>query len=506
MKKLNSLFNKTISYKTIWILLVCILALLLFPMLYISKFNIPSADDYSYGLLAHNIVENGGTIADVFKTMIDQFRYFYENWQGTFSCVFLALLQPAAFGEQYYIIVPYMILLSLIPGIFFLVITFFSYFSDKKIITAIIACTISIICTQFLPTPVEGFYWFDGAVSYTLFFGLSLILISFFFRYLFNKEHHRSFFEQLLVIILCIIIALSNLITAFITLLILVSFFLFSIVQKKHNWKLFLLPVVFYGISFYINVSSPGFFIRQDIFTTRAGVIKSIWLSLQYAINQLYQWNPVPVLALYIFLIPGLWKIVSESTFSFKLPWLVSLYSFGLLAAMNCPTYYAYWDPGPGRVENIRFYTMVILIVFNLFYWEGWFSKRIMLLSPESVNGLKLSFLLGLLLLFSGGLVLSNNNKPMTSVSAVLSYRNGEAGLYKHVYNQRLEILKDPEIKDALLRDFPKKPYVLFFSDITYDPTDWHNVALSDYYHKNSVRLMTHEEFEESLEKAAGGE
>ena len=76
MKKLNSLFNKTISYKTIWILLVCILALLLFPMLYISKFNIPSADDYSYGLLAHNIVENGGTIADVFKTMIDQFRYF----------------------------------------------------------------------------------------------------------------------------------------------------------------------------------------------------------------------------------------------------------------------------------------------------------------------------------------------------------------------------------------------------------------------------------------------
>ena len=119
MKKLNSLFNITISYKTIWILLVCILALLLFPMLYISKFNIPSADDYSYGLLAHNIVENGGTIADVFKTMIDQFRYFYENWQGTFSCVFLALFQPAAFGEQYYIIVPYMILLSLIPGIFF---------------------------------------------------------------------------------------------------------------------------------------------------------------------------------------------------------------------------------------------------------------------------------------------------------------------------------------------------------------------------------------------------
>ena len=65
---------------------------------------------------------------------------------------------------------------------------------------------------------------------------------------------------------------------------------------------------------------------------------------------------------------------------------------------------------------------------------------------------------------------------------------------------QRLEILKDPEIKDALLRDFPKKPYVLFFDDITYDPEDWRNQNMSGYYHKDSVRLMTHEEFEASLE------
>ena len=168
---------------------------------------------------------------------------------------------------------------------------------------------------------------------------------------------------------------------------------------------------------------------------------------------------------------------------------------------MNCPTYYAYKDPGPGRVENIRFFAMVILIIFNLFYWEGWIARQLNVLSVKKGNGLKLSFLLGVGLLCVSGLVLSDKVQPITSISALQSYRSGEAGLYKHIYKQRLEILNDPDVKDALLRDFPKKPYVLFFADITYDPADWHNISVSRYYHKDSVRLMTHEEFELNLSK-----
>lgn len=501
--KIQQLVNCTIPYKIILILLVIGICALLFPLLLIGKYNIPSADDYSYGIVTHKAIENGGSIISVLEAAWDQMFLAYQRTQGTFSAVFLFGLQPAIFGEDYYLLVPYIMLSVLIAGLYLFSKAFFGLFlqrkSAKNLYSAVIFCVIVILCTQFLPSPVQGFYWYNGAIYYTFFFGLSLILYSMLIKLAFKEAHEKMIILQAGIILLCVLIAFCNLITTLTTLIILVSAIILMLFCKNKNWKFFILPLIVYAACFYINVKAPGFSARQNLFDQRPGVFGTILLSFQYTITQLYRWNTIPVIALYIFLIPVVWRIASKSDFSFRMPWLVTLYSFCLQAAMNAPTYYAYADPGPGRVEDIRFFAMTILII-NIFYWEGWFSKKFVQKSDSTADGIRLSFIFGVICLFAAGLFLSEKEQPITSISAFQSYRSGEAGLYKHIFKQRLEVLKDPEIKDALLREFPKKPYVIYFDDITYDPEDWRNLSMSQYYHKDSVRLMTHEEFEASLE------
>lgn len=498
MKYIQRLLNKVISYKIIMILLIIAFCCLLFPMLLIGKYNVPSADDFTYSLPIHDAIQNKEGITLIIHHIIEQTNSFYNSWQGLISSIIFWCIQPAVWGEQYYGIVPYLMAAVLTIGIIMFCNQFFCSFSNNVTESLIISIIILVAATQFLPSPVEGFYWYAGSVCYTFFFGISLILYAIMIRLL--KPSDKVLFYEIFTCILCVIIGFSNFITALITGIIIISLVIVLCIQKNSRCLIRMIPpLLFFGISFYINISAPGNTVRQSGVSVRTDIFGAIWLSLQYAVTQLYQWNTIPVLAFYLFLVPVLWKIAVNSEYSFRMPWLVSLYSFGLQAAMNCPTYYAYMDPGPGRVEDIRFYAMVILIIINLFYWEGWLAKKLAVSAVQNKNGLKLSFLAGVILLCAGGLVLSEKEQPITSISAFQSYRSGEAGLYKHVFKQRLEILNDPEIRDAKLRDFPKKPYVLFFDDITTDPNDWRNTAMSSYYHKDSVQLMTHEEFEQSI-------
>ena len=81
---------------------ILVLIIILIPLIYIAKYNHSCADDYSYGILTHQSWKNTHSIIEVVKTAIKQVGITYQNWQGTFSAVFLMALQPAIFGEEYY--------------------------------------------------------------------------------------------------------------------------------------------------------------------------------------------------------------------------------------------------------------------------------------------------------------------------------------------------------------------------------------------------------------------
>ena len=81
------------------------------------------------------------------------------------------------------------------------------------------------------------------------------------------------------------------------------------------------------------------------------------------------------------------------------------------------------------------------------------------------------------------------SGRSFASVSALSSLRSGEAAAYRACAQERYDILNDGSIRDAVLPEFPCRPYVLYYDDVTRDAADWRNTAAAYYYGKDSVRL-----------------
>lgn len=484
IKKFPGFLNTGISHKILLILLIIFFVILIIPILFIGKWNAPSLDDYSYAIGVHNTFLQNGSLIDILKESIKQVQTTYSDWSGLMSSVFLWTLMPASFGEENYFIVPYMMLFSLIIGICFFIVEFYFLFSKNKLYGLSIAIIILIACTQFLPSPVQAFYWYAGSVCYTFFFGLSLIYYALLIRWLKKRTNTITIVPLLL---LSFITASSNFITALATAILLISLLFLLIILKRDSWKKLLFITLIFGITFYFVISAPGNNGRKST-DLRLPIIQTIVESFQFALHQIITLNKLSVIALYILLLPILWKIASESTWSFRYPWLVTIYSFCLQASMNSPTIFTDIEIAPGRVENIRYFAMLILFVINIFYWLGWLSKGKFRQFGDRFLQMRVYYLI-----FSSAIFLYGLTKipiyRITTLSAVHSYKVGWVGQYKHVYNQRLETLKNPEIQDAVLREYPhNKPFVLYFGDISEDPNDWKNIAMSNFYNKNSVR------------------
>ena len=82
----------------------------------------------------------------------------------------------------------------------------------------------------------------------------------------------------------------------------------------------------------------------------------------------------------------------------------------------------------------------------------------------------------------------------MTSVSALISLRTGQAQQYYQEYQERLELLEDESLDVVYLKDYTYKPYVLYFNDIQENPEDWVNKSMADYFGKETIYLLTEDE------------
>lgn len=95
--KNNSVIQKIISKKTLALIFVLILIVSLFPLLCLSFYNVPSADDFNYSVYTMNVLSHqgiGAFLSGIGKMLITT----YQNWQGTYSAIVLMALQPSVGG------------------------------------------------------------------------------------------------------------------------------------------------------------------------------------------------------------------------------------------------------------------------------------------------------------------------------------------------------------------------------------------------------------------------
>ena len=468
----------------IFSVLLVILLLLLIPMFAIARYDVPAADDFSFSCETHAAIVSRGSVTDILSGAVEKAVKVYYTWQGSFSAIFLMALQPAIWGLPYYAFTTWIMVLSLLGGIFF----FFhrvlhGVFGVSMSIAGIAAIVASAACTQFLPSPNQSFYWYNGAVYYTFTFAVMIVLIAVVTGYLL----YGSWWRIASSVFLCLIIGGSNYITALFTSI--AGMLLLAILMWKKDRRMMtlLLPYVVLLGAFLLSIRAPGNAVRQGFYTDHPGALEAVLLSFRSAVRKMFEWADLRYASCMIFLIPILWAGAGESQFSFPLPGAVSAVSFCLFSSLFTPHLYALGSDGPERLLNILYFSFLLLSILNLFWWFGWIVKK---KRPRSMNR---GISLGMFSIFSAcaALCLVSSvlffHGTLTSVAAFSELRSGEAKKYYSQAEERQRILENPDILDCEFEPFASQPYILFFTDMTENPTSYENEDTANFYRKNSI-------------------
>lgn len=479
--------KSALSYKALFILATVILCVFLVPMLTAGMYAVPCADDYSYGYEAHKVFIETGSVFKALLRGLEHVGEVYKIWQGTYSAIFLFSVQPAIFGEELYALTGFIMLFSLTAGCIAVCFALFRrVFGLDKYLAGCIGCACVIACTQLLPSPVQGFYWYNGAVFYTFFYALSLIAFALGIKCMTGGKKA----SYVWLCILCAILGGSNYVTALNCAIVVVSAAAPLAIVHDTRWKKLILPAVILFAGFGISVAAPGNFIRQATVADSPNAIEAIFMSFAQCAEYSLRWLSPAFIAILILILPLLWNGAENSSFGFRFPLLVSLYSYCVLSAMFCPPIYALGNVGEFRLLNIIFFAYVLTVIINIFYWLGWAAKKFNR-ANKSKNGIRLlpliacgavSLALIALFVFGGG--------SLTSVSALGILRSGEAQAFYECAERRLAVLNDDAVRDAELEEYPSHPYLLYYDDITADPSDWENTDMASFYGKDSVRLV----------------
>ncbi len=481
--------SRTVPRSVLLIMLLLLLALLLIPLFMLSCYAVPAADDFSFSCETHAAVESGKSIFAILSAAFFKTREVYTSWQGSFSAVFLMAFQPSVWGFHFYQLTTYMMVISLVGSLFFFCFRFFTgIFHVQKAVSGSIAAIAAIACTQFLPSPNQAFYWYNGAVYYTFTFAVMLVLFACLIGYyLFGKN-----WRMIISCILACFIGGNNYVTALLSVILFAVFLVFLFIRRDQKRKGLLLPFLFMAAAFAMNAFAPGNAVRQAFFSAHPGPLEAILLSFRYAAQKIAEWLDLRLLASLLALAPFLWTAASESRnrgFCFPVPVVVSGFSFCLFASMFTPHVYAIGFDGPGRIQNIYYDAYLLFLILNLFWWFGWISgkrtekncsapKEIKLIPLLSCWGAALLCLVCSILFFHG---------TLTSAAALGELRSGEAQRYYAEALKRQTDLEDPTVKECIFPPYQNTPYLLFFADMTDDPTSYENEDTATFYGKESI-------------------
>ena len=159
---------------------------------------------------------------------------------------------------------------------------------------------IAIIFTQFLPSPSQGFYWYNGAIYYSFTFSFMLV----FFGCLIGYIQYGGKWRLPIVSFLAFLIGGNNYVTALLSLILLSGTEVLLFLRNNKCWKAILIPFCFLVTAFILNVAAPGNAVRQAFFTAHPGPLESILLSFRYTAHKIIKWLDLRLLSCLIVLFP----------------------------------------------------------------------------------------------------------------------------------------------------------------------------------------------------------
>ena len=544
--------NKSIDIQkkeyNLFIIILCMVVILLIPLYAVADYAHPSVDDYSYGKFASEVWEETGSVWKVLENAWERTAYTYETRQGTFSSIFFMRIQPAIFGEQYYFLTTVFLLTTfLVCSLFFYVSFFGTLFRASKVQSWLLALVLTIGALEFTHVVSDSFYWYNGGVTYTLFFSMEALLFGCLIQMYGAKKKWKKILFGMLSMFLAFFTCGGNYVTSLVTVEILVFVcFLVSLREysRKHKQDKLKLPKVFTKIftsfyymteakeekqegkwnilfcfftlcmavlSFCIVVLAPGNAIRQEEVGGARNPIVAILLSFVYGAYSIGNCMNLSAWLLLGFCVPLFAVIARNSSFSFRSPLLVTFFSYCLYSSQATPMIYAQGIKIPYRIMNIIYFSCFVMMSVNVFYWIGYMTKQkannVMLskiCTWHEVYFWRFYVIAFFIFCFSvaGGISIEAEvdvdgkaqveiKELPATLSACYVLLNGEAKQFDKESWERYAIYSDDSIKEVEVTPFSVTPDIIFHSDITEDKNNWKNQCVKKYFDKKSVKLKS---------------
>ena len=481
-------FAKNGKEQKLFLWCVIIFALItILPLFVISLYNHPSADDFAYAVETHMVWKSTRNIFLVIKEAVMTSISYWNRWQGLYTSAFLLALEPGIFGEQYYRITGFLTIGTILIGN----LIFCLYVLNKRLGAAKLTATafgmvITFLMLHWMPSTVEGLYWYNGAMNYTFCYGILLVLFCIVLSLCQEQSKSGLILKCISGIILACALSGGNHVTAFAGLLAVAGILGFCLILKKKNYALRVgIVLLFETAGFLLNILSPGTKVRSNAFEESQGVFWTIWNSVRYLLDRMDGWVGLALIVCMILMLPFIFQCVrrirKDKKFDFRYPLLVFIASVGFLAAMCCPSYYAMGAIGAGRLVNVIYFAFVLLAFLNTFYVCGWLDEKF----DFGEFQWKMPWTLTVLVLSFGMIVGCYGNAA--GYIAWNSVSSGEALAYSLEADARYNLYINSEGQDVEVEAFSFYPQLLYYEDITEDAEDWRNQQVREYFELNSV-------------------
>ncbi len=477
------------------------------PLLLLGKYNVMCIDDYDYGIQVYDTWMTTGSLWQSVQTAISQTAEFFKEWQGTYVSCFLMALCPMNFYYEAAFLVPVIMIGMFCVSTFLLGRQIMiRWLGSDKHHAGLVMFLLLFMFYQVMEAPFEGIYWYNGATHYIFMESLLFLMLTLVSGTIWTEKKVNALVWCILASLDGVIVGGGNLITGLQAEILLCFLLVFTYVKKREKIIYVLLPLILFSAGFLCNILAPGNAVRAGLDSDVGySPVLSVILSFYYALVFMIGWTNTLVILMWLALLPVMWQIGKNSEKSFRHPVWVSVGGFCILSAMFTPTLYAVGMVGLSRVDNIIQMVYYLCLFMITTYWLGWIShagedlKREEAGEKKSASGKLLGDFLEstqnmmticcMLLVLIVWLFTADKN-TYTSISALRSLVNGDAAAYYTEAMERHELYVDESIADVVVTSFSARPALFDFDDLTGNEENWLNLAVSRYYHKNSVKLQ----------------
>ena len=230
-------FRNLISEKKLAIISIFLLCVSVMPLLILGKFNVMSADDYSYGIGVHDTWAATGSLLQAIRSAVSHTKEFYYGWQGTYTSCFLMSMCPMHFGIKNVFVVPVIMIGMFSLSTYLLVRQIFvRWFGGDRTSYIYVGCILLFLYWQVLEAPSDGIYWYNGATHYVLMQAFLFLMITAVSGIIWTECERNRIVWCILASLDGVVIGGGNLVTCLQAQIILLLLMLYSFLKKRKKF------------------------------------------------------------------------------------------------------------------------------------------------------------------------------------------------------------------------------------------------------------------------------